>query len=60
MSINDKADKWKGKSEQLKGLANEAIGKLTNDSSAKAEGKSDQMKGKLQESIGKALDKLKR
>ncbi|MBW5484642.1 CsbD family protein [Streptomyces bambusae] len=53
------AEKAKGKMDQLKGKAKEAVGKATGDDRMQAEGKMDQAKGKAKETMGKAKDRAR-
>jgi CsbD-like. len=45
--------------DKLKGMAKEAVGKLTGDRRKEAEGRTDQMKGKAEDTMGGAGDRAK-
>ena len=47
-----------GKSEQMKGQAEEAVGELTGNKDLKAEGRADRNAGEAKEAIGKAEEKV--
>lgn len=51
-------DELKGKAEQLKGRAKEAVGDLTNDERLRNEGATDELRGEVQEGFGRARRKL--
>ena len=52
-------DRIKGSAQQAKGVAKEAIGKLTGDAKLEAEGKADKAAGKLQNAVGGLKDTLR-
>jgi uncharacterized protein YjbJ (UPF0337 family) len=47
------------KTDQVKGRAKEAAGKLTNDHDLQREGKVDRLAGETKEKVGDAVDKVK-
>ncbi|CAM5331220.1 CsbD family protein [Streptomyces avidinii] len=49
----------KGKTDQAKGKAKEAVGKVTGNDRLKAEGKTDQAKGKAKEALNEAADRAR-
>ncbi|MFJ3963413.1 CsbD family protein [Streptomyces sp. NPDC090036] len=49
----------KGKMDQAKGKAKEAIGKVTGSDRMKAEGKTDQAKGKAKEAMGEVQERAR-
>ncbi|APE24732.1 MULTISPECIES: CsbD family protein [Streptomyces] len=49
----------KGKMDQAKGKAKEAVGKVTGNDRMKAEGKGDQVKGKAKEAMAKAEERAR-
>ena len=51
-------DELKGKTDQIKGRAKQALGDLTDDERLHSEGKVDEMKGEAQEGFGRARRKL--
>lgn len=54
--MND--DKVKGKMDEMKGKAKQAVGDLTDDRKRQAEGEMDEAKGKARQKIGEAKDFL--
>ncbi|WP_018663335.1 CsbD family protein [Heyndrickxia acidiproducens] len=58
MDKDSMKDKLKGKFNQLKGDAKEALANATDDAGKKTEAKADKAKGKTQESIGDAKDRM--
>ena len=51
-------DELKGKGEQLKGRAKQAVGDLTNDEQLRNEGAADEVRGEVQEGFGRARRKI--
>jgi 3-methyl-2-oxobutanoate hydroxymethyltransferase len=51
-------DELKGKGEQLKGRAKQAVGDLTNDERMRNEGAADEVRGEVQEGFGRARRKI--
>ncbi|MFJ3923314.1 CsbD family protein [Streptomyces sp. NPDC090022] len=50
----------KGKMDQAKGKAKEAVGKVTGSDRMKAEGKADQAKGKTKQALSEAEERARR
>jgi uncharacterized protein YjbJ (UPF0337 family) len=52
-------DRMKGSARQLKGLAKEAVGKVTGDTKVEAEGAAEKAAGKAQSTFGGAKDGIR-